>query len=142
MPRSSTCGRSPLQCIVPPYMLERLARCEDGGIRDRAIAAIARSAAVRAVRSFAAQGVPGMMAVPSPTARKHRLVYDAKGRDALPGTLVRSEGEKKSDDPAVNEAYDHAGSTYDFYRDLFGRNSLDDAGMTLISSVQIGRAHV
>lgn len=140
MPRSSTCGRSPLKCIVPPYMLDRLARCDDRVVRDRAIAAISRSAAVRAVRAFAAQGVPGMMAVPSPSARKHRLVYDARGRDALPGVLTRSEGERKSDDVAVNEAYDHAGATYDFYRDLFGRNSLDDAGMTLISSVHVGEA--
>ena len=40
----------------------------------------------------------------------------------------------KSKDPAVNEAYDHSGTTYDFYTRVFDRNSLDDAGMTLISS--------
>lgn len=138
MPRSSSCRRSPLQCIVPPYMLDRLARAADPTIRDRAIAALSRSAAVRAVRAFASQGVPGMLAVPSPAATKHRLVYDARGKDALPGKLVRSEGEKKTADAAVDEAYDHAGDTYDFYRELFARNSLDDAGMTLISSVHVG----
>jgi Zn-dependent metalloprotease len=78
-----------------------------------------------------------MMAAPSPTGRKTRLVYDARKKDRLPGKLVRREGEVKSADAAVNEAYDHSGDTYDFFHDLFGRNSLDDAGMTLISSVHV-----
>ena len=107
--REAPC-RSSIQCIVPPYMLERLAGSADAKVRDRAIAGLSRSAAVRAVRAFA-QGVPGMMAVPSPAASKNRLVYDAKGKDSLPGKLVRSEGQKKSADVAVNEAYDYAGDT-------------------------------
>jgi len=57
-------------------MLERLAGSAEAKVRDRAIAGLSRSAAVRAVRAFA-QGVPGMMAVPSPAASKNRLVYDA-----------------------------------------------------------------
>jgi Zn-dependent metalloprotease len=43
-------------------------------------------------------------------------------------------------DTAVNEAYDHSGDTFDFFHEVFGRNSLDDAGMTLISSVHVGEA--
>ena len=39
----------------------------------------------------------------------------------------------------MNEAYDDSGATYDFYKTLFNRNSLDDAGMTLVSSVHLGR---
>jgi Zn-dependent metalloprotease len=82
-----------------------------------------------------------MAATPSPQARKYRLVYDAKegSFSSLPGKLVREEGGKSSKDPAVNEAYLHAGYTYDFYLKVLGRNSLDDAGMSLISSVHLGR---
>jgi Zn-dependent metalloprotease len=92
-----------------------------------------------------------MAAIPSPTGKKHRLIYDAqhKPTHALPGKLVRSEGEKGSEDPkgpngpskdlAVNEAYDHSGDTYDFYKEIFNRNSLDDRGMSLISSVHVGK---
>jgi Zn-dependent metalloprotease len=40
----------------------------------------------------------------------------------------------------VNEAYDFSGDTFDFYLERFGRNSLDDAGMTLTSSVHVGEA--
>ena len=67
-------------------------------------------------------------------------MYDARKTDQLPGKLVRSEGQAKVADKAVNEAYDYSGDTYDFYDKLFGRNSLDDNGMTLISSVHVGEA--
>jgi Zn-dependent metalloprotease len=131
--------RCPVQCIVPPYILERIAHCDNPQLREMALVALASCSAVRAVRSFAAQ-MPTMLALPSPAGRKHRLVYDARGRDDLPGKLVRSEGDNKAADVAVNEAYDHSGDTFDFFHALFGRNSLDDAGMSLISSVHVGEA--
>ena len=132
--------RRPLHCILPPYILERLAESPDARVRRRAIDAIAQSAALRATRStLAAMGA--MAAIPSPRARKHRLVYDAKHGNFvdLPGTLVREEGDRASKDPAVDEAYNHSGYTYDFYRRVFDRNSLDDRGMSLVSSVHLGR---
>ncbi len=131
--------RRPLQCIVPPYMVEAMAHCTDPAIREGALVALAHCAAVRAVRDFAAR-MPTMMVAASPTGRKHRLVYDARGKDILPGKLVRGEGEPKATDTAVNEAYDFSGDTFDFFHSLFGRNSLDDAGMSLISSVHVGEA--
>jgi Zn-dependent metalloprotease len=129
----------PLHCIVPPYMVDFMARSADPQIRERALVALAHCAAVRAVRAFAQQ-LPPMMATRSPAGRRHRLIYDARGRDVLPGRLVRSEGEPKAKDAAVNEAYDYSGDTFDFFHDLFGRNSLDDAGMSLLSSVHVGEA--
>lgn len=131
--------RHPLQCIVPPYMVDAMARCEDPVIRDGALASLGHCAAVRAVRAFAGE-MPALLASPSPTGRKHRLVYDARGKDALPGRLVREEGDSKVADVAVNEAYDHAGDTFDFFHVVCGRNSLDDRGMSLISSVHVGEA--
>jgi Zn-dependent metalloprotease len=136
--RSAHC-RNPLQCIVPPYMVEAMARCADPAIRDSALVALAHCASVRAVRDFATR-MPSMMVPPSPAGRKYRQVYDARGKDLLPGKLVREEGEPKAADAAVNEAYDFSGDTFDFFHVLFGRNSLDDAGMSLISSVHVGEA--
>jgi Zn-dependent metalloprotease len=40
----------------------------------------------------------------------------------------------------VNEAFDHAGSTYDFYNAVFKRESLDDNGMTLVGTVHVGES--
>jgi Zn-dependent metalloprotease len=92
---------------------------------------------MRAFRE-AAQALPTLMAVTSPTKKKLRQVFDAKGSDQLPGKLVRSEGQAKVGDAGVDEAYDGAGATYDFYNQLFERNSLDNNGMTLISSTHLG----
>jgi len=92
---------------------------------------------MRALRE-AAQAMPTLMAVTSPTKKRLRQVFDAKGSDQLPGKLVRSEGQAKTGDAEVDEAYDGAGTTYDFYNQLFERNSLDNNGMTLISSTHVG----
>jgi Zn-dependent metalloprotease len=66
---------------------------------------------------------------------KQRRVYTANNGSTLPGTLVRSEGSAAVNDPAVNEAYDGAGVTYDLYWDVYQRNSLDGNGMRLDSTV-------
>lgn len=132
--------RLSLHCLIPPYILDVLSKSEDPAVRKQAVDAIEASATARAVRTTLSS-MPQMAAIPSPAREKHRLVYDLKGRNfnALPGKLVRSEGEGPAKDPAVNEAYDHSGATYDFYRDVFHRNSLDDKGMSLISSVHLLR---
>lgn len=130
----------PVHCILPPYLLDRLANSPRARVRRRAIEAIGQSEALRATRATLAR-LGALGAIPSPRCRRHRLVYDAKRGSFLdlPGTLVREEGDKASKDPAVNEAYNHSGSTYDFYKRVFDRNSLDDRGMSLISSVHLGR---
>ena len=68
---------------------------------------------------------------------KHRRVCDADGSAAqLPcAAPVRSEGGAATGIPDVDDAYEFAGDTYDFYSGL-GRDSLDGAGMTLTSTVR------
>ena len=75
------------------------------------------------------------------SASKTREVYDAQnqGIAGLPGRLVRREGSGPSGDVSVNEAYDNSGITHDFFSQRFTRNSLDDHGLTLISSVHVGQ---
>jgi Zn-dependent metalloprotease len=117
-----------------------MAESDDPRARRLAVEAIARSATLRATRTALAQ-VSAMTAVPSPEARRNRLIYDMQNRGSsfLPGKLVRREGSRNTGDPAVNEAYRFSGTTYDFYKKLFDRNSLDDRGMTIVSSVHLGR---
>jgi Zn-dependent metalloprotease len=124
---------------LPPYVLEKLAESGNAKVRELAREAIAFSAETRGVRATLAE-LPAMSAIPSPGRKKHRLVYDAQNKPFayLPGKLIRSEGDPPTSDPAVNEAYNHAGTTYDFYRNVFKRNSLDGNGMSLISSVHLG----
>jgi vibriolysin len=68
-------------------------------------------------------------------AARNRVVYTANHGTTLPGALVRSEGNAAVLDDDVNAAYDHMGSTYDCYLALFGRDSYDNAGARLSSSV-------
>lgn len=132
--------RNPLHCFLPPYVIDCLIESEDPDIRSLAIEAMASAAAARTKRSLLST-MPIMAAIPSPKGTKSRLVYDAVNRRSLPGTLARSEGEPPVTDEAVNEAYEYSGIVYDFYKELFSRNSLDDRGMSLISSVHVGRKY-
>lgn len=129
-------------CIIPPYMMDHLVRSADSKIRQLAIDTIANSSAMRAIRATMAM-MPALAAVPSPAAKRHRLVYDLKNGEFndLPGQLIRSEGDPKTQDIAENEAYNYSGTTYDFYKSVLARNSLDDHGMTLISSVHFGQRY-
>ncbi len=65
-----------------------------------------------------------------------REIYNGNGAAALPGTLARSEGQPPVASPSdANRAYDYSGDVYDYYFRAFGRDSIDDNGMTLILTV-------
>ena len=70
---------------------------------------------------------------------RDRNTHDAGGTAALPGALVCDETDGDACSSGVNAEADfahlYAGDTYDFYSTIHGRDSLDDAGMTLISTV-------
>jgi vibriolysin len=64
-----------------------------------------------------------------------RKVYDGKTLSTLPGTLARTEGSAPVADPVINTSYNHLGTVYSCYQNLFGRDSINNAGATLISTV-------
>lgn len=64
-----------------------------------------------------------------------RKVYGLAGGTALPGTLKRSEGQAAVSDTDVNAAYDGTGDAYEAYKNFFARDSYNNAGGALISSV-------
>jgi Zn-dependent metalloprotease len=72
---------------------------------------------------------------------KQRTVYDAHGGETLPGKAVRHEGAPAGRDAAVNEAYDGLGATFDFYAEVFDRNSIDDEGLHLDATVHFGKRY-
>jgi Zn-dependent metalloprotease len=61
--------------------------------------------------------------------------YTAGNGTSLPGTLVCTGATCPSSDTHVLGAHNNASSTYDFYNTNFGRDSINGAGMTLISTV-------
>jgi len=122
--------------ILPPHMLKHMATAGDKETCDRAHRSLEAAAAARGQRAILGP-MAALLAV-SP-GEKRRTVYDAKNGQVLPGKLVRGEDDKKTKDVSVNEAFDGAGATYDFYRTVYGRNSVDGNGMRLDSTVHYGR---
>lgn len=126
-------SRDPIQCIVPPHILRKIA--EKGTTRQQEWAkrTLLSSEQFRGQRLAMAETTK-LVARVSATA-KERVVYDVKSGTMLPGGRVRGEGDPATDDPAVNEAYEGSGDTYDMYQQVYGRHSLDDENMRLASTV-------
>lgn len=64
------------------------------------------------------------------------LVFDCGNGTTLPGTPVANPG--TSTDATTKRTFNETTSVVKFYKDVFGRNSLDNAGMTLLSSIHFG----
>jgi Zn-dependent metalloprotease len=69
-----------------------------------------------------------------PTALNRRI-HTADGADVLPGRLIRVEGGPPTGDVDADLAYRYAGDTYNYYRTQHGRDSYNNAGAALISTV-------
>jgi Zn-dependent metalloprotease len=122
----------PIYCILPPHMLEQIAARGSAAQQARATLSMQRAAQFRGQRLAApraAAAVAGVAGV------KQRAVFTCDNTSNLPGRPVRQEGDPPSGDPATDEAYDGAGSTYDLYWQVYQRNSVDGNGMALDSSV-------
>ena len=126
----------PLCGILPPHILISIVARGTAEERRDALATLALSERFRGRRHLL-----GALAVATPAGEKRRSVFDAHHTTTLPGTLVRTEGDAPTADVEVDEAYDGAGATYDLYFEVYGRNSIDDRGMRLDSSVHYGRAY-
>lgn len=120
-------------------MLREIAK---NGTPDERDAALRTLAADETIRSYRAAFAPELEPTPAEKAaaapKKRRTIYDAARSQQLPGKVVRKEGGRPSGDAAVDEAYDGLGATFDFYLDVYRRNSIDDAGLALGASVHFG----
>lgn len=139
------CHRNPIFCVVPPYVLDTIAK--NGTPQQRAAALQTKSVdnTFRALRiaTQAARFAPQRRAAPAPlaTPQKQRTIYTASNTQSLPGTLIRAEGQGATGDTTVDEAYEGLGATFDFFEQVFGRNSIDDNGMRLDATVHFGNEY-
>ncbi|WP_411957563.1 M4 family metallopeptidase [Paracoccus homiensis] len=137
---------NPLNCIVPPHMLRVMALRGDDKTARMARSLLKQNAALRDERaehvsppppaqdggSFAPHAVSPAEGLCCPD----RRIHDGDGKAALPGRLVRAEGDDATGDADVDLAYDGAGQVFSLFADEYGRNSLDGAGMPLIATVR------
>jgi Zn-dependent metalloprotease len=128
--------RSAHQCVLPPYILESIARRGSSQERDSAIRNLSVDHSVRVARVIQSLAPAIDAAEPATgTPVKKRTIADAKSSTVLPGHTVRAEGGDPTDDVAVNEAYDGLGATFDFYLNNYGRNSINNRGLALRATV-------
>ncbi|MDP9397768.1 MAG: M4 family metallopeptidase [Actinomycetota bacterium] len=133
-----------LACVLPPFLLERIAANGTDDQRRRALQILAVDTSLRATRqqnsllrgSRSAGRSSLVSAVPADVPQ--RSVHDAQNRETLPGVPRRQEGEPPTGDPAVDEAYDGLGATWTFYAEVYDRNSIDDEGLPLLATVHYG----
>ena len=128
-------------CFLPPHVLRSIA--ENGSPQQRALAR--RSLTLdRHARALRASLVPSARARTETAAArgtKQRAICDARNEETLPGSVVRKEGAPSTGDLAADEAYDHLGTTYDFFWSAYARHSIDDEGLPLRATVHFGREY-
>lgn len=120
--------------ILPPHILKKLA--ESDRHRARALNTITLTEQARGRRALMRGLFAGV-----PAGELRRTIYDAQQQQQLPGKLVRGEGDPVTSDVCATEAYEYCGKTYDFYNTIFSRNSVDDRGMRLDSSIHYGEQY-
>jgi Zn-dependent metalloprotease len=124
-----------VHCIVPPHILRKLLDNKDRKLREIALHTLLASTQIRAQRDI-------LSLLPNPLAagEKRRTIFDPKNMEPDPpqGTRVRGEEDPPVSDHAVNEAFDGSGATYDFYKQVHLRNSIDGKGLRLDAVVHYG----
>lgn len=119
------------QGIIPPYMLESLAKNNPGN--PDYLATIKKSNDLRTAGQFASRNAAAKGEGTAPIE-----VYDAGGQEIHPGKLMRSEGQKPVGNSDVDKAFDFTGDVRGYYKEVHGRNSIDGKGMKLSSTVNYG----
>lgn len=127
--------RCSINCIVPPHILLKLLESKDRKMREIALNTLLASTQIRAKRDL-------LSLMPNATAagEKRRTIFDAKNSEDDPpqGVRIRGEDDPPVGDTAVNEAFEGLGATYDFYKQVFSRNSIDGNGLRLDAFVHYG----
>src|SRR3712207_3651826 len=130
---------SPVQCIIPPYITDKLVESPDKNISKIAVNSKFRSYRFRSDREFFKGTNPTERAVLSAVPKKQLTkspaleVYNCKKLTSLSAAELiwkTSEPKQPADKDAKNVI--KAGSaTWQFYYDIFGRNSIDNLGMVI-----------
>ncbi|MCF6521711.1 M4 family metallopeptidase [Streptomyces sp. JJ36] len=135
----------PTRCgVVPPHLLDRLARTDDDRLALPARRTLEQDALRRTRRELTAART--LAAAPPAsrsraTAAPQRTVHDAEHAERLPGREVRGEGDEPGTDASVNRAYAGLGATFTLFWEGFERDSVDGAGLPLDATVHYGEQY-
>ncbi|MFE1949378.1 M4 family metallopeptidase [Streptomyces sp. NPDC059524] len=135
---SNPAGFQPVFCsIVPPHLLDKVARSSNATAAERARLTLERDALERGRRRDTV--VARTAVVPRPVApedqKPNRTIYDAAHGTELPGTKVRGESDEPGRDATVNRAFAGLGATFELYLRKYARWSIDGNGLALDATV-------
>ncbi|HEX8675084.1 MAG TPA: M4 family metallopeptidase [Longimicrobium sp.] len=126
--------RKHVNCITPPHLLKKLLESDNPDLRGTALNSLLTTAHLQGERS-----VRALSAVAAAPDTGRRTIYDCRGAMTLPSAkLARTEDGAPTSDNSVNAAFDGLGHTFRFFKEVFGRNSIDDRGMRLNGFVHYG----
>jgi Zn-dependent metalloprotease len=128
--------------IVPPYVLDAMENSADAQVRRSAGETRTADAIFRTARANFAATVPmSKLALAPEDHPLKRVVYDCESSNDLARKRVLEEGGSVPADDCVREAYTGAEATWKFYNQIFQRSSVDNDGVTLVSSVHYRRKY-
>lgn len=136
------CCPSPIDCFIPPYMIDKLIENGTRTVAGRGIENKFRSYRFRSDRIFFSVVDDTVRASlvfrkKARTARPVLEVYTASNGTSLPGRLL-NRGKTGYSDKDAERVYQGGMETWRLYYELFERNSIDDKGMAIIQSVHYG----
>ncbi|WJV65793.1 M4 family metallopeptidase [Pectobacteriaceae bacterium CE70] len=123
-----------IRSIIPPYILHRI--INNGSDEERRCAQQTLMHVQSLMVEMLSKPVPHEIYTGGQVVRK---IYNAEHQQQLPGIQVRTEDQASNGDIAADEAYNYLGATYDFFWQIFGRNSLDNQGLPLSGTVHYGK---
>lgn len=118
--------------FIPPYVLGNLARAgvEEAkySIQQSRLSRHKR-ARILDMKTFCGKSKEGTAG---------RKIYDSQGTYDQRVKLVRGEGDPVFTDENVNQSYDYVGQVFEYFKNVLGRNSIDNLGMELVVNVHFG----
>jgi Zn-dependent metalloprotease len=123
---------------IPPQMTAHIARVKaaENGAGNPAQRTAVVSEAIRHTRRQSSLTVEGL--TPPQPGKHERLIYDDQNQWNFDVKDIRNEGDPAVSEENANLAYDALGATLEFYRDVLGRDSIDNSGMNLDANVNYG----
>ncbi|WP_295794934.1 M4 family metallopeptidase [Mucilaginibacter sp.] len=139
-----TLGHQNCDChcfIIPAKILRKFSRDKTLSAGERkAFSAAARfenewrkAREAKSLVSLSAQTILPSGLTVRPVSPPTVTVFDCKHHNTLPGVSISNPG--SSSDQTCKRAFTETTSVASFYQSIFGRNSIDDAGMAMLSSI-------
>lgn len=125
---------------IPQHITDRIARNARGlGLDPEAArqTAVASQALRQQRRTAATTDTLAALRPPQP-GKGDRQIFDDGNTWNVNVTFIRGEGDPPVAGANANAAYDALGKVREFYREVLGRDSIDNAGLTIVGNVNFG----